>query len=360
MTRLGILGGGQLAQMLALAAIPLDVRCAFLDPSPEACAGAAGELIVGAYDDPDGLDRLAAASDVVTYEFESVPAASAARLEAGAMVRPGSAALEVAQDRLSEKRLFTRLEIETPDFWPVDSQWDLDGVPLPVVLKTRRLGYDGKGQRVLHTWDEVAGAFESLGGVPLIAEQLITFDRELSVVAVRGADGAVACYPVVENRHEGGILRTTLAPAPGLDPELVARAESYAQRLLEELGYVGVLALELFADGDRLLANEIAPRVHNSGHWTIDGAVTSQFENHVRAVLGLPLGATEAVADSAMVNLIGGAPPRDALAAFPGAHLHLYGKAPRPGRKIGHVTLVGDQALQQLDEVELLVESHAA
>jgi 5-(carboxyamino)imidazole ribonucleotide synthase len=359
MTKLGILGGGQLAQMLALAAIPLDVRCTFLDPSVQACAGAAGKLIVGAYDDLDGLDRLAAASDVVTYEFESVPAASAARLEAGAVVRPGSAALEVAQDRLSEKRLFTRLGIETPGFWPIDSQWDLEGVPFPVVLKTRRLGYDGKGQRVLRAPGEAAGAFDALGGVPLIAEERIAFDRELSVVAVRGSDGTVACYPVVENRHEGGILRTTLAPAPGLDPQLTARAESYAQRLLEELDYVGVLALELFAAGDRLLANEIAPRVHNSGHWTIEGAVTSQFENHVRAVTGLPLGPTGPVAASAMINLIGGAPPTGALAGFTGAHLHLYGKAPRPGRKIGHVTLVGDRTLRQLDELEMLVADHA-
>ena len=359
MRRLGVLGGGQLAQMIALAAIPLDVRCAFLDPSPEACAGAVGGLIVGAYDDPDGLDRLAAASDVVTYEFESVPSASAARLEAGAVVRPGSAALEVAQDRLSEKRLFTRLGIETPGYWPIDSQWDLDGVPVPTVLKTRRLGYDGKGQRVLRSRDEAAGAFDALGGVPLIAEELVVFDRELSVVAARGEDGTVECYPVVENRHEGGILRTTLAPAPGLGPELAARAESYARQLLQELDYVGVLALELFADGDRLLANEIAPRVHNSGHWTIEGAVTSQFENHVRAVTGLPLGSAGLAAPSAMVNLIGGAPPTAALAAFPGAHLHLYGKAPRPGRKIGHLTLVGEDALQRLDELERLVDAHA-
>ena len=360
MTVLGILGGGQLAQMLALAAIPLDVRCAFLDPSADACAGAAGDLIVGAYDSPDGLDRLAAVSDVVTYEFESVPATSAARLEAGAVVRPGSAALEVAQDRLSEKRLFTRLGIETPAFWPVDSQWDLEGVPLPVVLKTRRLGYDGKGQRVLRTSQDVAGAFDALGGVPLIAEELVAFDRELSVVAARAVDGTIACYPVVENRHDGGILRTTLAPAPGLDPGLAERAESYARLLLEELGYVGVLALELFAAGDRLLANEIAPRVHNSGHWSIEGAVTSQFENHVRAVTGLPLGPALAVAPTAMVNLIGGAPPTSGLAAFAGAHLHLYGKAPRPGRKIGHVTLVGDDARRKLDELELLVADYAS
>jgi 5-(carboxyamino)imidazole ribonucleotide synthase len=228
------------------------------------------------------------------------------------------------------------------------------------VLKTRRLGYDGKGQRVLQTAREAAGAYDGLGGVPLIAEELIDFDRELSVVAVRAVDGTVECYPVVENRHEDGILRTTLAPAPALDPELAERAGSYARLLLEELGYVGVLALELFAAGERLLANEIAPRVHNSGHWSIEGAVTSQFENHVRAVTGLPLGPAIAVAPSAMVNLIGGMPPTRALAAVPGAHVHLYGKAPRAGRKIGHVTLAGEDALGQLGELERLVAAHTS
>jgi 5-(carboxyamino)imidazole ribonucleotide synthase len=340
--RLGILGGGQLARMIALAGHPLGVRCSFLDPAADACAAPVGDLIVDAYDAPDGLDRLAAASDVVTFEFESVPASSAERLSAAVRVRPPADALEVSQDRLHEKRLFQELGIDTAEFRPIDSQQQLDQAPPPGVLKTRRLGYDGKGQRVLADAGQAAGAFAELGAVPLILEQLVPFDRELSIVAVRGHDGVVRCYPLVENHHRDGILRVTHAPAPGLTPELQALAERYVTLIAERLDYVGVLALELFQVGGRLLANEMAPRVHNSGHWTIEGAETSQFENHVRAVTGLPLGSVALRAPCTMVNLIGSPPPLPELAAIERAHVHLYGKASRPGRKIGHVTVTGE------------------
>jgi 5-(carboxyamino)imidazole ribonucleotide synthase len=339
--QLGVLGGGQLARMLALAARPLGIGCTCLDPATDACAGPVSDLIVGAYDDPAGLDALAAASDVVTFEFESVPASSADRLASAVAVHPPPRALAIAQDRLHEKALFRELGIDTPDFRPVDSQADLDALELPAVVKTRRLGYDGKGQLVAHERADIDDAFASLGNVPLIAEQLVPFDRELSVIAVRGIAGEVRTYPVVENHHREGILRLTLAPAPDLTTEAQELAAGYMRLLLERLEYIGVLALELFAVGDRLLANEIAPRVHNSGHWTIEGARTSQFENHVRAVAGLPLGACDAIGRSAMVNLIGETPPAAHVLAVDGAHLHLYGKAPRPGRKLGHVTVTG-------------------
>ena len=349
--RVGFLGGGQLARMMALSGIPLGIGSVFLDPAPDACAGVAGELIVDAYDSADGLDRLAAAADVVTFEFESVPASSAERLASHVAVHPPPRALEVAQDRLYEKQLFERLGIETTGFQPVDSQANLDEAARAGVLKTRRLGYDGKGQRVLADARDAAGAFEALGGVPLLLEDMVRFDRELSAIAVRGQDGDVRCYPLVENHHAEGILRVTHAPAPDLTPGLQELGERYVAAVLDELDYVGVLALELFQVGDRLLANEMAPRVHNSGHWTIEGAQTSQFENHLRAVCGLPLGDVAARGSSTMVNLIGTVPDEAAVLAVEGAHLHLYGKAPRPGRKLGHVTVTGGGDWRRIAEL---------
>jgi len=351
--RVGVLGGGQLARMLALAGHPLGISCAFLDPTADACAGPVGELLIAPYDDPDGLDRLAAAADVVTFEFESVPAASAQRLAGRVAVQPPPVALEVAQDRLSEKTLFADLGIETARFRAVGSQADIDAAAgeLPAVLKTRRLGYDGKGQLVLREAGQAADAFAALGGVPQILEELVPYDRELSIVAARSAGGDIACYPLVENHHRDGILRLTHAPAPRLDPGLQALAERYAQLVMERLDYVGVLAVELFQLGERLLANELAPRVHNSGHWSIEGAETSQFENHLRAVCGLPLGSTDLRAPCTMVNLIGGVPAVAELAAIEGAHVHLYGKAPRPGRKVGHVTVTAGRSWQRVFEL---------
>jgi 5-(carboxyamino)imidazole ribonucleotide synthase len=319
-TRLvGCIGGGQLGRMLAQAGEPLGVRLRFLDPAADACAGAVGELLVGRYDDPELLDRLAAGADAVTYEFENVPVAAARRV--GAV--PDARALELGQDRLVEKELFRRLGIPTARFGSVRD------VGVPALVKSRRLGYDGKGQRIVERDEAIADAE--------LAEEIVAFERELSIVAVRGRDGDTRFWPLAENEHRGGILAMSRAPARDAPP---VEAERIARLLLDELGYVGVLAVELFDLGGRLLANEFAPRVHNTGHWTIDGAATSQFENHLRAILGMPLGPTEARGRSVMVNLVGGLPSLDALRAVPGAHVHLYGKAPRPGRKLGHVTLV--------------------
>ena len=343
----GVLGGGQLGRMLALAGYPLGLRFRLLDPSAESPAGHLAELQVGAYDDPDALVRFADGLDVATYEFENVPGEATRILESRLPLFPPSVALATAQDRLAEKRLFERLQIPLPRYAPVDSQADLEQaaarIGLPAILKTRRLGYDGKGQIVLSAAEDVGMAFASLGGVPCVLEQRITLRRELSILAIRGRDGATACYSLVENSHREGILRVSLAPARDV-VKLQTTADGYARRILDALEYVGLLALELFVD-DRdgsLLANEIAPRVHNSGHWTIEGAETSQFENHLRAILGLPLGSTAPRGHSAMVNLISTIPPTDEILSIPGVHLHLYGKAPRPGRKLGHVTVTAD------------------
>ena len=323
----GCIGGGQLGRMLALAGAPLDIRMRFLDPSPGACAGDVGELVVGAYDDPAALARLAEGADIVTYEFENVPVEAARAV--GAV--PGSRALELGQDRLVEKELFRRLGIETAKFG------SLDDTGLPALVKSRRLGYDGKGQHRVESAEPLAE--------DELAESIVAFDRELSIVAVRARDGATAFYPLTENHHRDGILAVSRAPAADA-PQ--AAAEEIATRLLAELDYVGVLAVELFEVDGALLANEFAPRVHNTGHWTIDGAETSQFENHLRAILGLPLGSTAARGKSVMVNLVGGEPPVERLLSVPGARVHLYGKTPRDGRKLGHVTLVdaGEDAVR--------------
>jgi len=328
-TLVACIGGGQLGRMLGLAGLPLGLSFRFLDPSPGACAGEVGELVVGEYGDPAALDRLVAGADVVTYEFENVPVEAAERV--GAL--PGPAALEHGQDRLREKELFRSLGIPTARFGT------LEATGLPALVKSRRLGYDGKGQRRLDTPGVVAD--------DELAEELVPFDRELSIVGVRGRDGQTRFWPVGENVHRDGILRVTRAPAAdGAQRE----AEAICSALMDALGYVGVLAVELFEVGGRLLANEFAPRVHNTGHWTIDGAETSQFENHLRAILGLSLGRTEARAPCVMVNLIGQAPPLDDLLAVPGAHIHLYGKEPRVGRKVGHVTVVdpGEATVERL------------
>lgn len=370
MALIGILGAGQLGRMLALAGYPLGLRFRFFDPAPDSPAGQVGEHTVAEYDAWEALRRFAQGVDVVTYEFENVPVETARFLTQFAPVYPPPAALEAAQDRLSEKTLFRRLGIPTPPFVPVDTFADLrtavERIGLPAVLKTRRFGYDGKGQHVLRTLADVDGAWQALGGAPLILEGFVPFEREVSLLAVRSRTGETAFYPLVENHHRDGILRLSLAPAAGRPstgaslhpaPAQDASAHSplstlqssastlhplacdYASRVLAALDYVGVLAIEFFQHDGRLLANEMAPRVHNSGHWTIEGAETSQFENHLRAVLGWPLGATAARGCAAMLNLIGALPDTQAVLAIPGAHLHLYGKAARPGRKLGHITL---------------------
>ena len=343
--RIGLLGGGQLARMLALAGIPMGLSFRFLDPAADACARSLGGFVQAPFDNPVALRRLAEGCDCVGFEFENVPAEAFEPLGLYAPLRPAPHALATAQDRLAEKRLFEELGIPVAPWRAVSSPADLHAaageIGLPAVLKTRRQGYDGKGQRVLRGHADLDGAWDRLGSVPCTLEGLVPFEREVSLVAVQGLDGARRFYPLSENNHRGGILH--LSRARPSDPRQ-GEAEAYTARLLEALGYVGVLALEFFEQGGRLLANEYAPRVHNSGHWTIEGAATSQFENHLRAITGLPLGDASARGAAAMVNLVGRLPPREAILALPGAHLHLYDKAPRPGRKIGHVTLVAEDA----------------
>jgi 5-(carboxyamino)imidazole ribonucleotide synthase len=357
--RIGIVGGGQLGRMLAQAGASLDARFTFLDPSEAACAAVHGHQIQANFDDPAALDALADASDVVTFEFESVAAEAVAQLAERRPAYPPAKALATARDRWVEKALFRALDIPLPPVAKIDSQAELEAavadIGLPAVLKTRTLGYDGKGQKVLRNADDVAGAFAELGAVPLALEGFVEFDHEVSAIAVRARDGDVRVWPLVRNEHRQGMLHCSI-PQPG--HPLQALAEDYIRRVLAELDYVGVMAFEFFALGEALLANEIAPRVHNSGHWSIEGAETSQFENHLRAVAGLPLGNTARLVPCAMLNLIGAFPSRDAVLAVPGTRWHDYGKAPRPGRKIGHVTVLAaseEQLSERLAAVEKLL-----
>jgi len=344
--RVGIVGGGQLGRMLALAGAPLGIGCVTLDPTKDSPAAQVAPAIVGGYDEREALLDLASGVDVVTYEFENVPVEAARFLAEHVTVRPGPAALEVAQDRLPEKSLFTDVGLPVPMYAAVHDVVSLheaiEAVGLPAVLKTRRLGYDGKGQAVIRGHERAEDAWRAVGEVPSILEAHVAFDRELSIVGVRGVDAQTRFYPLVENEHRDGILRLTVAPAADL-PEVVQRhAEGFARAMMERLDYVGVLAIELFLVGERLYGNEMAPRVHNSAHWTIEGAETSQFENHLRAVCGLPLGSTAMRGCAAMVNLVGALPDLGEILAVPGAHVHAYGKEPRLGRKLGHVTVTAE------------------
>ncbi|BCX88357.1 5-(carboxyamino)imidazole ribonucleotide synthase [Methylomarinovum tepidoasis] len=338
--KIGIIGGGQLARMLILAGYPLGLDFAVLDPAPDACAGPLAEHLVAPYDDPEALARLADTCQVITYEFENVSLEGLSRLQDRARIHPPLTALAESRDRLQEKSLFRSLDIPTPPFVAIDSREDLAEAPKclgwPFLVKTRRFGYDGKGQFLIRTAADMDAAWAELAGRPLIGEGFIPFDREVSVIAVRRASGETAFYPLSENVHKSGILHLARC-RPG--DAAAAQAQEYARRLLERLDYVGVLALELFEVNGRLLANEMAPRVHNSGHWTIEGAEVSQFENHLRAILDLPLGGTEPVGHTAMVNFIGVLPALADVLAQPGVHCHFYGKAERPGRKVGHATV---------------------
>jgi 5-(carboxyamino)imidazole ribonucleotide synthase len=341
--RVGIIGGGQLGRMLVQAGQDLGIDCVTLDPAADSPAAQIGPAIAAAYDDPDALAQLCVDVDVATYEFENVPVAAVRSLPVP--VFPPPASLETGQDRLAEKTLFTEVGLPVPMFAAVDDLASLEAaveaVGLPAVLKTRRLGYDGKGQTVLRRRELLEDAWRSVGEVPSICEAFVPFNREVSILAVRGQDGEVRCWPLVENHHREGILRLSLAPAPGAEA-LQAAAERHIAAVLERLDHVGVLAIELFVTGETLLGNEMAPRVHNSGHWTIEGAQTSQFENHLRAICGLPLGTTEARGPAAMLNIVGVEPDPAAVLAIPGAHVHWYGKATRPGRKVGHITVLAD------------------
>jgi 5-(carboxyamino)imidazole ribonucleotide synthase len=339
---IGILGGGQLAQMLAQAGAPLGMEFEFLCPNAQACAAPLGRHRCLPFSDQDALQQLSRWADVATFEFENVPASVIEALAEHTRVHPSAAALATAQDRLKEKQAFGELDIPTPAYAAVDSADGLrravEQLGLPAVLKTRTEGYDGKGQAMLRDMADLMPAWERLGGAPMILETLVRFRRELSIIAVRNADGETRFYPLNENHHREGILRLSLSL--DCDP-WQARAEEYIGRLLSRLDYVGALALELFQTNEGLLANEIAPRVHNTGHWTIEGARCSQFENHLRAIAGLPLGDTALLRPAAMVNLIGRLPSLAAINEAPGAVSHIYGKAERPGRKLGHVTLTG-------------------
>ncbi len=353
--RVGILGGGQLGRMLAMAAAPLGVRVRFLDPDAACPAGEVGELQVGSYDDERSLAEFVRGVDVVTYEFENVPARAARWLTEHVPVYPPEGALATAQDRLAEKVCFASLGIETAPHRKGDDEGELGlaiaAVGMPCILKTRRFGYDGKGQWVIRSegdaaraWMEASTGRES-GNADLILEGFVKFERELSMLGVRGRDGQCRFYPPVQNTHEKGILSRSVAPAPGVSDEQRTAMEQATGRVLERLNYTGVLAVEYFdVGGGKFVANEMAPRVHNSGHWTIEGSECSQFENHMRAVAGMPLGSTECRGNSVMLNVIGGEPDVRGLLAMRGVHAHMYGKTPRAGRKLGHVTVCGESA----------------
>ncbi len=342
--RVGIVGAGQLGRMLALAGYPLGLDFLCLDPASEAPAGQVAPLLHGAFTDRRLLRRLARRCEVVTFDWENVPVAglkAMARVH-GTRIAPPLAALATGQDRVAEKRLFERLGIPTTRWHAVASPQELTRalkiIGLPGVLKTRRLGYDGKGQSLIRTRADAERAFGRLGRAPLLYEEWIDFDHEASIIGARSARGELAIYPLCGNVHGEGILRLTCAPfGPARWQRLAAR---YLRRVLSHFRYTGILTIEFFVRRGRLIANEMAPRVHNSGHWTIEGAATSQFENHLRAILNLPLGATRPIGHSAMINLIGRIPRRALLLAHPGVHLHDYGKRARPGRKVGHCTLI--------------------
>ena len=348
-TTVGILGAGQLARMLAQAGLPMGLKFVFLDPAVDACAAEFGEHICANWDDEAALTELARRSDVVTFDFENVPESSASLIEALCPVYPPPRALYKSQDRLREKTMMQELGIPVAPFYPVSSRPDLiaavEKIGLPCVLKTRRFGYDGKGQAVLRFQEDMERAWQSLGDSELICEGFVSFQAECSIIAARGKDGQTVFWPLTQNLHRDGILAISMAPA--FDQQLQTRAEGMIQSLLDHLDFTGVMALELFLLDGELLSNEFAPRVHNSGHWSIDGARTSQFENHLRAICGLPLGDTANSFSAVMFNLLGEMPTgaRQKAAGqllLQGVHWHDYHKTPREGRKIGHVTVTAE------------------
>jgi 5-(carboxyamino)imidazole ribonucleotide synthase len=343
---IGIIGAGQLAKMMVLAGYPMGQEFVVLDPAPDAAAGRVARQIVGNYDDPAKLSELAQAAQVVTFDFENVPAQAIRDLSARVAVFPPADALATSQDRCLEKELFGKLGIPTTRFRRIDTAEQLHDaikeIGLPAVLKTRRLGYDGKGQKVLRAPGDIEDAWQAVSESPSVLEEFIAFDREVSLIAVRDRKGETAFYPLVHNIHRNGILH--ISRAPYANKKLQKQAEHHVGAILQHFDYVGVLAVEFFVRDKQLIANEMAPRVHNTGHWTIEGAGVSQFENHLRAITGLPLGTTEAHSHAAMINFISTLPPVEKILAIPGCHYHDYGKAPRPGRKLGHATLRASSA----------------
>ena len=357
--RIGIIGGGQLGQMLGFAGKELGFDCEFLDPTPTAPAADAGPVTAAAYDDEDAIRALAGRVDVLTYEFANVPVPSLEAAAGDRPVYPPLGALASAQDRLYEKQLFESLDIPLPGWHAVDTRPDLDAAAAklgyPMVLKTRRLGYDGKGQFVIRTAEDLDKAWSTLGGTPLIAEAWVAFDYEVSAIAARSVDGMIEHYPLTNNIHGGGILRYSRAPVA--NPELDSLAREAIGKLLEKLDYVGILALELFVHDGRLLANEFAPRVHNSGHWTIEGTETSQFANHLLTVSGQAPGSAAIKGHAGMLNLIGTIPDSARALDIAGAELHDYGKAPREGRKLGHITILAGSAGERDERLRTLGET---
>jgi len=356
---LGLLGGGQLGRMFTVAARTLGYRVTVVDPDPHAPAAEfATKHLATAYTDPASLDELAATCAAVTTEFENAPAAALDALAHRTVVRPSGASVAIAQDRRREKEFFAANGFPTGPFAFIESSADIDKalakVKLPALLKTARFGYDGKGQARVNTREELESALGEWKGVPCVLEEFLVLELEISVVLARGADGAVAVFAVAENSHARGILDVTIAPAR-IPPGLAAQATALATRIAQGLEYVGVLAVEMFIVGGRLLMNEIAPRPHNSGHYTIDACRTSQFEQQVRVLCGLPLGDPSQHTPAVMVNLLGdiwsaGEPRWEAVLGHPGAHLHLYGKREaRPGRKMGHVTVCEEPATRAID-----------
>lgn len=328
--------------MLAMAGHRIGLQFRFYDSAADACAGQVDDLVTGSWDDQHKLRAFAETCDLITYEWENVPVTAAEHVAGIRPLRPGIKALRIAQDRLTEKLMFSDLGIPTPRYEKVDSVDDLaDAVRKfgpAVVLKTRRFGYDGKGQVRVEAPESAEDAFSAVAHGPSIAEELIDFDRELSLIAVRSLSGETAFYPLIENEHRDGILHRSQAPAPNVSPRTQELALQYGALLLEYLDYVGVLTIEFFDKGGVLIANEIAPRVHNSGHWSIEGAETSQFTNHLLAITGQPLGSTRCPVRSEMINLIGFDDPNAYRESKTNVYLHWYGKEPRPGRKVGHVT----------------------
>ncbi len=346
LSRVGIVGAGQLGRMLALAGYPLGIRCVFLDRSATAPGAQVAPILTGDLEDGALLAELAARSDVLTFDWENIAGPALAPLEEVVQVRPPREALEVSQDRLSEKALFTKLRIPVAPHAAIDSKEQLAAsarkMGFPGILKTRRMGYDGKGQFVVQNAARLDAAWAAIGGPDLIYEKFQPFSREVSLVGARSAAGKIVFYPLSANTHGGGILRYGIAPY--VNSSLERSARIYMKRVMNALAYVGVLAIEFFVVKNRLVANEMAPRVHNSGHWTIEGCVTSQFENHLRAICELPLGSTRALGHTAMINFLGKMPDRGRLLAIEGLAFHDYAKEPRPGRKLGHCTILRSRA----------------
>ncbi len=359
---LGVMGGGQLGRMLAMAAARLGVRTRVFDPSAEACAGDVAELVVGAYDNEGALARFCEGLDAATVEFENVPIDAVTFVQDRVPFYPNARSIAQAQDRLHEREAFRKAGLQTPRDGAVTNEQEIEvalrAMGSPAILKSRRFGYDGKGQAWIREPSDVPGAWERIGQRAALLDEAVSFQRELSLVMVRGRTGEVRHYAATENVHVDGILHTSRAPAE-VDASALNNLRQSVEAMLSSLDYVGVVAVEVFDCNGQYLVNEFAPRVHNSGHWTIEGAVTSQFENHVRAVMGLPLGSTDSRGHAGMVNLIGTVGEFKQQLACEGAQFHAYGKLPRDGRKVGHVTVCAETAAfrdARLREVECLVE----